>query len=359
MRDRARPYPKNASAFRDRHGKLRTRFRQTGRKTYYFDAEPFSKAWWAEYKACCENSESEAIEPGASRTIPGTVNELIVRFYESRDWQGPNAKTKHSFRLVIERFRAAVGHLPVASIDYAVADNIHTKFATRPTAGNKLRKLLIRIWDEGRRRKMVGENPWILTKPYKETGSFHTWTEAEIRKFKDRWPIGTKQYLALALMLNTAQRSNDARLLGPDNIIDGKLHVCQSKTGIELNLPIVLELQTALKASRVTGPAFLKTEAGQPFTQKGFGNWFSDACKAAGVPGRAHGLRKAAARRMDELGVTNSEGMAWTGHKSDAQYRRYTAGSSQARLADQAAAKMANPGGGLAKSPRKPFKPKG
>lgn len=359
MRDRPRPYPKNVSAFRDRYGKLRTRFRQTGRKTYNFQAEPFSKAWWAEYKACCEHREAEAIKPGESRTVPGTVNELIVRYYESRDWQGPNPKTRHSFKLVIERFRVAFGDEPVTSFDYGAADKIMAKFADRPTAGNKLRKLLIRIWNEGKRCKLVDDNPWELTKPYRETGSYHTWTEDEIRQFKTRWPVGTKQHLALALMLNTAQRSNDARLIGPDNIRNDRLHLRQTKTSAELSLPIVIELRTALKASRATGPTFLKTEAGQPFTQKGFGNWFSDACKAAGVPGRAHGLRKAHMRRLAEKGGTQQELKAWSGHKSDSQVRRYVEAANQAQMADAAATKMANSEGKLANNPRKPLNPKG
>lgn len=359
MRDRPRPYPKHVSAFRDRHGKLRTRFRQSGRKTYYFDAEPFSKDWWAEYKACCEQREADAIKPGEGRTTAGTVNELIVRFYESRDWQGPNAKTRHSFRLVIERFRAAFGEEAVASFDYGAADKIIAKFADRPTAGNKLRKLLIRIWNEGQRLKLADGNPWELTKPYKETGSFHTWTEEEIRQFKARWPVGTKQHLALALLLNTAQRSNDARLFGPDNVRGDRLYLRQSKTDAELSLPIVMELRSALKASRATGPTFLKTEAGVAFTQKGFGNWFSDACKAAGVPGRAHGLRKAAARRLAEAGASQQELKAWTGHKTDSQVRRYVEAANQADMADAAAAKMANQRGRLAKTPRKSLIPKG
>ena len=99
MRDKPRPFPKHASAFRDRHGKLRTRFRQKGRKTYYFEAEAFSAAWWEEYKACCDGREADTIKPGEGRIIAGSVNELITRYYESRDWQGPNPTTRHSLRL--------------------------------------------------------------------------------------------------------------------------------------------------------------------------------------------------------------------------------------------------------------------
>ena len=49
---------------------------------------------------------------------------------------------------------------------------------------------------------------------------------------------------------------------------------------------------------------FLCTAQGQPLTAAGFGNWFRDACNAAGLNNcSAHGLRKAAARRLAERNV--------------------------------------------------------
>jgi integrase len=41
--------------------------------------------------------------------------------------------------------------------------------------------------------------------------------------------------------------------------------------------------------------------------KESFGTWFKEACKAAGVPGSAHGLRKATATRFANAGVTEAE----------------------------------------------------
>jgi integrase len=38
--------------------------------------------------------------------------------------------------------------------------------------------------------------------------------------------------------------------------------------------------------------------------KESFGAWFREACKSAGVPGSAHGLRKAGATRAAENGAT-------------------------------------------------------
>jgi integrase len=53
---------------------------------------------------------------------------------------------------------------------------------------------------------------------------------------------------------------------------------------------------------------FLVTAFGKPFTANGFGNWFRQRCDEAGLPHcSAHGLRKAAAARLAELGAGESE----------------------------------------------------
>jgi hypothetical protein len=51
------------------------------------------------------------------------------------------------------------------------------------------------------------------------------------------------------------------------------------------------------KPSKRGDLTFLVNEWGRPFTDAGFGNWFRDRCIETGVPGRAHGLRKAGAIR--------------------------------------------------------------
>jgi enterobacteria phage integrase len=64
----------------------------------------------------------------------------------------------------------------------------------------------------------------------------------------------------------------------------------------------------------------------------------SNAINAAGLPKRckAHGLRKAAARRLAEAGCSASEIAAITGHKTLAEVERYTRAADQERLARQA-----------------------
>ncbi len=88
---------------------------------------------------------------------------------------------------------------------------------------------------------------------------------------------------------------------------------------------------------------FLTTQFGKPFTAAGFGNWFREQCNLAGLPHcSAHGLRKAAARRLAEAGCTAHEIAAITGHASLREIVRYTKAADQVRLAVAAMDKVAN-----------------
>ena len=86
----------------------------------------------------------------------------------------------------------------------------------------------------------------------------------------------------------------------------------------------------------------LTTAYGKPFSVKGFGHFMSAAIASAGLPGRckAHGLRKAAARRLAEVGCTPHQIMAVTGHKTLAEVERYTRAAEQKRLNKEALEKQ-------------------
>jgi integrase len=74
----------------------------------------------------------------------------------------------------------------------------------------------------------------------------------------------------------------------------------------------------------------------RPFTDKGFGNWFRDRCVEAGVPGRAHGLRKAGATIAATNGATSRQLMAMFGWDTLKMAELYTQQADQQRLADSA-----------------------
>jgi integrase len=130
--------------------------------------------------------------------------------------------------------------------------------------------------------------------------------------------------------------------MGPRNIKNGLLHIKQAKTGAELRVPVLPDLQEIIAASPIIGlTTFLADELGTPYKAKYFGRRFREWCDAAELRHcSAHGLRKAAARRFAEAGCSEHEIAAWTGHASLREVRRYTKAVSQERLAVSAAQKL-------------------
>jgi hypothetical protein len=69
-----------------------------------------------------------------------------------------------------------------------------------------LRKLLAHAVRAGYRN----DNPVAEIDRFKG-GTRHTWTEAELAAFEHRWPLGTRERLAYALLLYTGQAQRRCR----------------------------------------------------------------------------------------------------------------------------------------------------
>jgi integrase len=183
-----------------------------------------------------------------------------------------------------------------------------------------------------------------LKLPRAKTRGIQTWTEAEIEAIEGYFPIGTRPRRALALLLYTAQRRSDVIHLGRQHVRDGALTLRQRKTGATLEIPLHEGLQKVLASTPSEHLTFLVTQRGQPFTEAGFGNWFRDCCDRAGLPKHcsAHGLRKAACRRLAEAGCTEKQIAAISGHLRLSEVQRYTKAADQARLGRDAMRTVSN-----------------
>jgi hypothetical protein len=81
---------------------------------------------------------------------------------------------------------------------------------------------------------------------------------------------------------------------------------------------------------------FIVGKKGNRYTKESFGEEFRRSCKAAGVPGRAHGLRKAAAVRLAENGATVHQLMAWFGWGDQQMAQVYTKAADRKKFAAEA-----------------------
>jgi integrase len=239
----------------------------------------------------------------------------------------------------------AHGHRLVRELPKSAARNIVEAIgASRPGMANLTRAVLSKVMAYAIATGVRIDNPFAGLEKYR-LSTHHTWTEAEIAQFERRWPLGTRERLAFALLLYTAQRGGDVVKMTRNDIVNGRIRVSQDKarkgTPNELMIAIHPALARALKAGPVIGMQHLITDArGRPL--RGLTGLIERAVQAAGLPPHcvAHGLRKAALRRLAEHQATTKEIAAMSGHRSLTEIERYTARADQARLAESAVAKL-------------------
>lgn len=169
-----------------------------------------------------------------------------------------------------------------------------------------------------------------------KTDGLHAWTAEELARFESCWPLGTRERLAYDIMLWTGLRRGDAARVGPQHVKDGSIVLDTAKTGQRVTVRIMEPLRLSIEATECGQQSFITREDGKPMVKGTFGNWFGAACKKAGVPGSAHGLRKALAIRLAESGATPAEMdalMGWSGGGMSSLYARK---ASREKLAEAA-----------------------
>jgi integrase len=325
---------KYVHAFRDRMRRMRYYFRRHG-KQIALPGLPGSNEFMATYAAQLDNTLKRVeLRPKAA---PGTFAALAIRYYGSPQYLSLSITSRSNYRRVIDGFLEEHGHRRVDQMTREHVDIIVGKMANKPGAGIILLKRLRTLVRYAMALGWTDRDPTAGVKGFRSK-EIHTWNEDEIAIFEKRWPEGSRERLSFALLLYTGQRGSDVHRMMWTDIVGDTIRVAQQKTAAKLTIPIYAALDRVLEIANRDCATILVTVYGHAFSVKGFGNMISTAIREAGLPGRckAHGLRKAAARRLAEAGCSANEIAAITGHKTLAEVERYTRAADQQRLARQA-----------------------
>ena len=334
-------FPKYVNGYVDRHGKPRFYFRRGGFKRVALPSLPWSPEFMAAYEAALTGQDR--IEIGAGWTIPGTMRALATSYFASPEFRSRlQPSTQSGYRGAIERLCKEHGDKRVATLQREHVVRLLAARAEKPEAANRLRKALRALMKHAIEIGLRSDDPSRDTKAIRvKSDGYHSWSEHEIELFEATHPLGSRARLAFSLLLYTGQRRSDVTRMGRQHIRNGLLHVRQQKTGAVLTIPVHPTLAAIIADTPAEHMTFITTIRGHPFGMTGFGKWFREQCDAAGLPHcTAHGLRKAAARRLAEAGCTEHEIAAITGHASLREVQRYTRAADQTRLAISAIEKV-------------------
>lgn len=344
------PYIK---AYRDRHGRMRHYYRRPGCPTVKLPGEPGSPEFLEAYKLASEGAR----EIGAERNKAGSFSALIALYYKTGDFRNLADITKKTYRNDMERFRKKHGEMSVRAVERRHLTAMLDALVADGKSPKSLRRILGILLTLAHERGWRADNPMVgMRRPRKATEGFRAWTEADIAKFEEAYPAGSRERLALALLLYTGQRRQDVVRMGRQHVKADAILVAQSKSGgkTKLAIPIHPKLQAELDAAPKDQLTFVQTQYGKPFAAASFTNWFSEKAEDAGLPEKStpHGLRKASLRRLAEAGCTANQIMAVSGHKNLSEVTLYTAAADQERLAREAMAKTE--GGTESSTPENP-----
>jgi integrase len=325
--------------FLDRHGRPRFYFRRRGYKQVPLPGLPWSPQFMAAREVAM--GSPAAPEVGASRTMPGTVNALVVSYFGSNDWSRLARDTRRTRKPIIERFRVQHGDKRVALLRQEHLLKMLAEIEKPLAKRHWLRA--IRGLLKAAVPSMRNDDPTAGIAGIKlpKSKGHHTWTNEEIKQYRDYWPLGTQARLTLEFALETASRRGEIVRLGPQHIKDGRIRIERTKGSRDVDILITPELQAACDAMPKGHLTYLVTAYGEPRTKYGLGNSFAEWATKAGLPKRCrlHGLKKGGMRRLAEARLTTHELMAISGHKTLSEVQRYTEEADRRLLADSGMAK--------------------
>jgi integrase len=323
----------------NRHGKAKGRyfFRRRGFKQVPLPGLPGSPEFEQAFAAAMAGGPLPSTV-GTKRVRLGSIDALVIAYFNSPTFLALSSSTQSTYRGILEAFTREHGAKPLALLTRKHLEAMFARRMRTPAAANHWLRLVKTLMRFAVREQLRADDPARdIDYIKRKSAGFHTWTEDEIAVFEAHHPIGSKARLALALLLYTAQRRSDVVKMGRQHIRNGVVQVRQQKTGTMLAIPVHPALQTILDATPSVHLTFLTTAYGKPFTAAGFGNWFRDRCDEAGLPKHcaAHGLRKAACRRLAEAGCSANVIASISGHTTLREVERYTKAADQERMARQ------------------------
>lgn len=346
----------------DRHYRVRLYYRKGKGPRIALEGEPGSDEFLASYLAAKEAKQPPPARSRRPVAKPRTLRWLCELYFGSADFLQLDERTRRVRRQIIEHClhepiepgsSILFADFPLDRFGIKAMKVLRDRKMALPAAANgrvkALRQVFVFAMDEedDRGEPLMTMNPARDVRYLKgNVGGIHAWTLAEVEKFEKCHPIGTKARLAFALLLYTAQRRSDIIQFGRQHVRDGWLRFTQFKgrtrNPVTLEIPIIPALQQIIDVSPTGDLTFLVNDLGRAFTQAGFGNKMRQWCDEAGLPDcSAHGLRKATAARLAELGCSDREIMAVTGHQTEKEVTRYTRSARQKVMAKSAMKKLA------------------
>jgi integrase len=311
----------------DRHCKVRLYFRRRPEPKVLLREAPGTPAFDREYFLAYagEPAPPVAAAVGVSLrlgpALGGSLRWLVEQYYESAVFKKLDDSTRQVRRRILDAVcertlkgdPRRLGDLPFAGMEPHHIAKLRDEKADTPEAANSYVKAMRAVFQWG----CHPEYQLATRNPAKDVGyleadnpdGHRTWTEAEVARYEAAYPLGTKARVAFDLFQYTGARISDVVRLGPQMeradpqwgwvlvFSEWKGRARAVKTH---EMPILPALRASIDAYRAGEGqggqhlVYLPTTFGKPHSTKGFGNWFVDQVRRAGLE---QGSRRTACAR--------------------------------------------------------------
>lgn len=215
--------------YRDRHGKMRLYVRIPGQREIRLPVSSTDNPGFGPAYAAALNGEQ--VKPPVpkskapvAKALQGSLRELCARYSEFLTQDTTlSERTKYVRRRHLEEVcreaassGAVAGDMLVDKMAPAHVQQLLDRKRATPEASNDRRKAMMSMFKWAVPRGLAKENPVTQTASIKtHSEGFATWGQEHVTRFAETHPLGTKPYLAFALLLWTGQRRADVVRLGP------------------------------------------------------------------------------------------------------------------------------------------------
>lgn len=340
MESMPRKLPKYVTRTITRYKKVLFYFRRDKGPRTRLPDDPRSKEFEEAYAACLAGNPIKAkVDKAPSKSFRW----LVERYMESSAWSSLAPATRRQRSNILNTIVKEKGNVDFTLLEPRHIRNTIEARKDTPVQANNLLKALNGVFEWAVKDEHLKVNPARETDRLKvKSDGFPAWTEADAIAFRETWAIGTMQRLAFELLLHTGLRRGDVVKIGKQHLRDNVLSVKTSKTGSAITVELTQYVLDIIAATETGDLHFLVTSFGKPFADAGFGNWFHDASKKAGIVKNAHGVRKLSATLSANAGATAHELMAQFGWASSKQAEVYTKGADRVRLGISSSRRVAS-----------------
>jgi len=265
------------------------------------------------------NASYQAAVSANLRRPTGTLQSILSQYQQSLAFTNLRSSTRVGYGQHIVRIERDFGDFPLVALSDPKSRDVFLKWRdkigqTSPRSADFSWTVLKAILNWAKDRGLVTEHHCHRGgRLYDGDRSDNVWLPEDEANFLAKAP--KRFHLPLLLGIYTGQREGDLLRLPGSSYDSEFIRLRQSKTNMNVTIPVATKLKVALAETPRVSPIMLVDSFGRPWKTNSFSRGFHEAAVKAGITGLTfHDTRGSCVTRLAIVGCTVPEIATITGH---------------------------------------------